>query len=169
MRHNSNQGAAFRSAAAPDVNASITPDGACFALRWSIFDLRPWHSPFASRLSFAQHLLQRKLSPRSSGGWRSWGGFDDALWGCGWTSSSIILFALSQAPSGALCADHLPAAVTRQTVFPTSSAIRSPPDLSIASPTGRPRAWFSLLRKPVTTSCAMPSGFPSLKGTNTTL
>src|SRR3569833_1013846 len=58
-----------------------------------------------------------------------------------------------------------PVAVTRHTVFPTSSAISSAPVLSTASPTGRPRAWLSLLRKPVTTSCAMPSGLPSLNGT----
>ena len=37
--------------------------------------------------------------------------------------------------------------VTRQTVLPTSSAISSAPDLSIARPTGRPRACSSLVQK----------------------
>jgi hypothetical protein len=55
--------------------------------------------------------------------------------------------------------------VTRQTVLPTSSAINSAPDLSMATPTGRPRASLLLFRKPVTTSCAMPLGWPLLNGT----
>lgn len=42
--------------------------------------------------------------------------------------------------------------VTRHTVLPTSSATSSAPDLSSARPTGRPRACWSLLRNPVTTS-----------------
>ncbi len=73
--------------------------------------------------------------------------------------------------SGSL--DHRPshgfAGVTRQTVFPTSSAISSAPVLSIANPTGRPRACPSASRKPVTTSSALPFGWPPLNGTNTTL
>ena len=64
---------------------------------------------------------------------------------------------------------YLPAEVTRQTVFPTSSAIRSAPVLSTASPTGRPRALPSASRKSVTTSSALPLGRPPMKGTKTTL
>src|SRR6266487_4308371 len=59
--------------------------------------------------------------------------------------------------------------VTRQTVFPTSSAIRRAPVLSTASPTGRPRASPFALRNPVTTSSALPFGRPPLNGTKTTL
>ena len=51
-----------------------------------------------------------------------------------------------------------PAEVTRQTVFPTSSAIRSAPVLSMARPTGRPRAFPLASRKSVTTSSALPLG-----------
>jgi hypothetical protein len=65
--------------------------------------------------------------------------------------------------------DYWPAEVTRQTVFPTSSAIRSAPVLSTASPTGRPLAFPSASRKSVTTSSAFPLGRPPLKGTKTTL
>jgi hypothetical protein len=64
---------------------------------------------------------------------------------------------------------YWPAGVTRQTVFPTSSAISRAPDLSMASPTGRPRAFSSEFRKPVTTSSALPVGRPPLNGTKTTL
>ena len=71
------------------------------------------------------------------------------------------------AQSGA--APHWPADVTRQTVFPTSSAIKRAPVLSTATPTGRPRASPSALRNPVTTSSALPFGRPPLNGTNTTL
>jgi len=42
--------------------------------------------------------------------------------------------------------------VTRQTVLPTSSATNSAPCLSIRTPTGRPWASPSALRKPVSTS-----------------
>ena len=65
--------------------------------------------------------------------------------------------------------DQRPAALTRHTAPPTSSAIRIAPLLSSASPTGRPRALSSGVRKPVTTSCAMPLGLPLTKGMNTTL
>src|ERR1700724_2489265 len=51
-------------------------------------------------------------------------------------------------------APHWPADVTRQTVFPTSSAIRRAPVLSTATPTGRPRASPLELRNPVTKSSA---------------
>ena len=46
--------------------------------------------------------------------------------------------------------DYWLAELTRQTVFPTSSAIKSAPVLSIASPTGRPRAFPFASRKSVT-------------------
>jgi Molybdopterin-binding domain of aldehyde dehydrogenase len=59
--------------------------------------------------------------------------------------------------------------VTRQTVSPTSSAIRRAPVLSTATPTGRPRASPFALRNPVTTSSALPFGRPLLNGTKTTL
>jgi len=49
-------------------------------------------------------------------------------------------------------------AVTRHTVLPTSSATISAPVLSSATATGRPRAWPSLSRNPVTMSSAMPFG-----------
>ena len=58
---------------------------------------------------------------------------------------------------GVYCAAEL----TRQTVSPTSSVIRSARGLSMASPTGRPRAFPSASRKPVTTSSALPSGTPA--------
>src|SRR6267143_4580941 len=58
---------------------------------------------------------------------------------------------------------------TRHTVSPRSSATSNPPDRSTAKPTGLPRAWSFASRKPVTTSCAGPLGFPPLNGTNTTL
>src|ERR1700760_5041389 len=64
---------------------------------------------------------------------------------------------------------HFPADVTRQTVFPTSSAIRSAPVLSIATATGRPCASPLAFRNPVTTSSALPFGRPPLNGTKTTL
>ena len=59
--------------------------------------------------------------------------------------------------------------VTRQTVFPTSSAISKAPVLSTATPTGRPRASPFAFRNPVTTSSALPFGWPPVNGTNTTL
>jgi hypothetical protein len=62
-----------------------------------------------------------------------------------------------------------PAAVTLQTVLPTSSAISKAPVLSIATPTGRPRASPLAFKNPVTTSSALPCGRPPLNGTNTTL
>src|SRR5712671_4610345 len=58
---------------------------------------------------------------------------------------------------------------TRHTVFARSSAINSAPDRSTAKPTGLPRTSLLASRKPVTTSCAGPLGFPPLNGTNTTL
>src|SRR5579872_1397649 len=61
------------------------------------------------------------------------------------------------------------AAVTLHTVLPTSSAISKAPVLSIATPTGRPRASPFEFKKPVTTSSALPFGRPPLNGTNTTL
>jgi hypothetical protein len=64
---------------------------------------------------------------------------------------------------------YCPAAVTRQTVLPTSSAINKAPVLSTATPTGRPRASPFAFRNPVTTSSALPLGWPPLKGTNTIL
>ena len=65
---------------------------------------------------------------------------------------------------------QLARAVTRQMVFPASSAISSAPVRSSASPTGRPRTVaMSGARKPVTTSIGIPLGRPSMNGTNTTL
>ena len=61
------------------------------------------------------------------------------------------------------------AAVTRQTVLPTSSAISRAPVLSTATPTGRPRASLITFKNPVTTSSGLPFGWPPLNGTNTTL
>jgi glutathione synthase/RimK-type ligase-like ATP-grasp enzyme len=61
------------------------------------------------------------------------------------------------------------AALTRHTVFPTSSATSSAPRASIATPTGRPRASPSSLRNPVSTSTGAPAGFPPANGTKTTL
>src|SRR3978361_545782 len=57
------------------------------------------------------------------------------------------------------------AAVTRQTVFPTSSAMSTAPVRSGATPTGRPFVWASSETKPVTTSWGGPLGRPSRKGT----
>ena len=61
------------------------------------------------------------------------------------------------------------AALTRQTVFPTSSATSSAPRESMATPTGRPLASPSSLRKSVSTSTGKPDGLPPAKGTKTTL
>jgi glutathione synthase/RimK-type ligase-like ATP-grasp enzyme len=61
------------------------------------------------------------------------------------------------------------AALTRQTVLPTSSAMSSAPRESMATPTGRPRASPSSSRNPVSTSTGAPAGFPPAKGTKTTL
>jgi hypothetical protein len=61
------------------------------------------------------------------------------------------------------------AEVTRQILLPTSSATSSAPWPSIATPTGRPSASSSALRKPVSTSTGSPSGRPSANGTKMTL
>jgi glutathione synthase/RimK-type ligase-like ATP-grasp enzyme len=61
------------------------------------------------------------------------------------------------------------APLTRQTVLPTSSATSSAPRESMATPTGRPLASPSSLRKPVSTSTGAPDGLPLAKGTKTTL
>src|SRR5262245_31402760 len=61
------------------------------------------------------------------------------------------------------------AGVTRQIVLPTSSATSSAPDLSIATPTGRPCASPASLKKPVRTSSGWPEGRPPSKGTKITL
>lgn len=61
------------------------------------------------------------------------------------------------------------AALTRQTVFPTSSATSSAPRESTATPTGRPRALPPTSRKPVSTSTGAPDGLPPVNGTKTTL
>src|SRR5882757_4459811 len=66
--------------------------------------------------------------------------------------------------SGSLAFDD-----TRHTMFARSSAIKSAPERSTASPTGLPRALLFASRKPVTTSCAWPLGRPPLNGTKTTL
>ena len=58
---------------------------------------------------------------------------------------------------------------TRQTVLPTSSATSRPPPLSIATPTGRPQASPSGLRKPFSTSIGGPDGLAPLNGTKITL
>jgi hypothetical protein len=52
---------------------------------------------------------------------------------------------------------HCPVAVTLHTVLPTSSAISKAPVLSIATPTGRPRASPFALKKPVTTNVVIES------------
>ena len=57
---------------------------------------------------------------------------------------------------------------TRHTSFPTSSATRSAPVLSMATPTGRPRATPSSVRKPVRKSAGGPEGFSPENGTNAT-
>jgi hypothetical protein len=46
--------------------------------------------------------------------------------------------------------------LTRQTTLPTSSATSNAPDLSSTTPTGRPKALPSPLRKPVSTSTGSP-------------
>jgi len=56
-------------------------------------------------------------------------------------------------------------AETRQMVLPTSSATKSPPRVSSATPTGRPIASPSAPRKPVSTFVGKPDGRPALKGT----
>ena len=53
---------------------------------------------------------------------------------------------------------YRPADVIRQTVFPTSQAMSSAPDLSIATITGRLRALLSPSKNPVTTSLTIPLG-----------
>jgi len=60
--------------------------------------------------------------------------------------------------------------VTRQTTLPTSSATSKAPFLSMATPTGRPHASPSGLRKPLRTSSgAAPEGLPCANGTKITL
>ena len=59
--------------------------------------------------------------------------------------------------------------LTRQTVFPTSSATSSAPTRSTATPTGRPWVSPPPARNPVRKSCAIPEGRPPAKGTKTTL
>ncbi len=59
-------------------------------------------------------------------------------------------------------------AVTRQTVFDRSSATIRAPRGSTETPTGRPRALPSPVRKPDTTSIGSPAGRPSRNGTKTT-
>ena len=54
-------------------------------------------------------------------------------------------------------------------MLPTSSATSNAPVLSNVTPTGRPRALPSVLRKPVRKSTGNPLGLPSLNGTNTDL
>lgn len=58
---------------------------------------------------------------------------------------------------------------TRQIMLPTSSATSRPPPLSIATPTGRPQASPSGLRKPFSTSTGGPDGLAPLNGTKITL
>ena len=54
-------------------------------------------------------------------------------------------------------------------VLPTSSATSSAPDLSIATPTGRPIASPFSLTNPVNTSIGCPDGMPCANGTKITL
>lgn len=65
--------------------------------------------------------------------------------------------------------DHCTEEDTRQMILPTSSATSRAPDLSNATPTGRPCALPSASTKPVSTSCGAPAGLPSAKGTKITL
>jgi hypothetical protein len=59
---------------------------------------------------------------------------------------------------------------TRQIVLPTSSATsKAAPCLSIATPTGRPRASSRSVRNPVSTTTGSPDGRPLANGTNSTL
>jgi hypothetical protein len=59
--------------------------------------------------------------------------------------------------------------VTRHTVLPTSSATRSAPRLSIATPTGLPSASPFSFTKPERTSSGPRDGVPPLNGTKITL
>ena len=61
------------------------------------------------------------------------------------------------------------AGVTRQIALPTSSATSNAPARSTGTPTGRPKAWPFVSRKPVRTSSGGPDGRPSAKGTKITL
>ncbi len=70
--------------------------------------------------------------------------------------------------SGSRATGHL-LADTRQILLPTSSATSRLPCWSITTPTGRPMAFSSLSRKPVSTSIGWPFGLPSAKGTKITL
>ena len=74
---------------------------------------------------------------------------------------------------GSTTVDQFPAVprtrVTRQIVFPTSSATSSDPVLSIATPTGRPIASPFSLMNPPRTSVGGPAGLPPRKGTKITL
>ena len=56
-----------------------------------------------------------------------------------------------------------------QTVLPTSSATRSAPDLSTATPTGRPCASPASFKNPVRISSGGPEGRPPSNGMKTTL
>ena len=57
---------------------------------------------------------------------------------------------------------------TLQMIFPTSSATRSAPVLSRATPTGRPIASPFSLMNPVRTTTGSPDGMPSVNGTKIT-
>jgi len=59
--------------------------------------------------------------------------------------------------------------VTRQITLPTSSATSNAPRSAMATPTGRPNASPSSLRKPVKISVGCPEGRPSANGTKITL
>ena len=61
------------------------------------------------------------------------------------------------------------AALTRQITLPTSSATSSAPFASSTTPTGRPYAWPSSLKNPVSTSTGGPTARPSTNGTKITL
>ena len=85
------------------------------------------------------------------------------------TTVAVIIAATADNFADAVCGDvhRRPAVgatfpVTRQIVLPTSSATRSAPARSTATPTGRPRA-SPLSIKPVSTSSGMPLGAPVLE------
>lgn len=75
----------------------------------------------------------------------------------------------NEAPARRGPGNYRAAAVTRQTLLPTSSATNKAPCLSMATPTGRPRASPSSLTKPVSTLTGSPAGLPPLNGTKITL
>ncbi len=64
---------------------------------------------------------------------------------------------------------HLRRGVMRHTVLPTSSATRSAPAASTATPTGRPIALPCVSTKPERITSGSPEGRPLAKGTKTTL